>query len=298
MISRWALSLIILLLPSLAQAQLKVLVTIKPLQLIAAAVMGGAGDIDALIAPGQSPHHYALKPSDRTAMADANLIIWIGEDLETYLTSVMSSLAGDDGRNRSVLRLDQLESLTLLPLRADHGNAAHADRMDPHLWLHSGNASAIAAAIAGALGALDPARAADYQTNARNFGEQLMVLHDDLAEELQALQQQPFLVYHDAIQYFELEFGLQHALALVPDPEQQPGIRHIMQTRNAIERLQAGCLLTDNTANPHTIETMLGGHRLKQVELDLLGFHVMPDADGYSNLMRRLAADISSCLSP
>ena len=286
--------LLFMVLPTLAPAQVQILATIKPLQLIAAAVAVDGAAIRLLMAPGQSPHHHTLKPSDRSALADADLVIWVGEGLETHLAEVLSNPV--DGRR--ILRLDQLDTITLLPLRAGHGDGHDHGRIDPHLWLHSGNALALAHELSLALSELDPANRDTYHRNYQRFSEQLVALRHEIDLQMQPLREHSFVVYHDAIQYFEAEFELQHALALVSDTEMQPGMRHIIRTRSAISEQQPRCLLTDNTASPSTIDTLLGGHRLRQVELDLLGSRLVPGQDGFADLFRRLAADIEACLGP
>ena len=60
-----------------AQAEVRVLTSIKPLQLIAAAVQDGVGEPEALLPPGASPHHYALRPSDMRRVQEVDLLYWI-----------------------------------------------------------------------------------------------------------------------------------------------------------------------------------------------------------------------------
>ena len=78
---------------SMAAEEVKVLASIKPLQLLAADIVGDAGEVELLIKPGASPHHYSMKPSDRRKLDDAHVIAWVGPDLETFLEK---SLRGSD----------------------------------------------------------------------------------------------------------------------------------------------------------------------------------------------------------
>ena len=74
---------------SLAE-EVKVVATIKPLQLLAADIVGDTGRVDVLIPPGASPHHYSMKPSDRRKLDEAGLVAWVGPDLETFLVKTLS----------------------------------------------------------------------------------------------------------------------------------------------------------------------------------------------------------------
>ena len=67
-----------------AQAEVSVLTSIKPLQLIAAAVQDGVGHPEVLLPPNASPHNYALRPSDVRRVQSADLLYWIGPDMEGF----------------------------------------------------------------------------------------------------------------------------------------------------------------------------------------------------------------------
>lgn len=282
-------------LPLVARGDVTVVATIKPLQLIAAAVIDGHGETRVLINPDQSPHHYSMRPSDRMALAEADLILWVGEPLEAYLAAAFNN-ADLQSRTLSALTLDLPARLSL---RSSHGHlASDRDRIDPHVWLHTGNARVIAEAIADRVSGQDAANAAHYAGNLARFKAAMDQLDATVLEQVGPLRQKSFAVYHDAMQYFEKQFALPHALALVDDPEQAPGMRHLLDMRAALHSVTLDCLLTDVAANPRTIDTLLEGAPLRQVRLDLLGSGVSTTVDGYSTLMRRLVDDIHRCLAP
>ena len=77
-----------------AFAEPRVLTSIKPLQLIAAAVQDGVGTPDVLLPAGASPHHYTLRPSDLRQVKEADLVYWIGPDLEGFLPTVLEGRKG------------------------------------------------------------------------------------------------------------------------------------------------------------------------------------------------------------
>ena len=104
------------------------------------------------------------------------------------------------------------------------------------------------------------------------------------------------MFYHDAFQYLEAHYGIQHALALVEDPEVAPGMRSIMQTRQAVAESSAQCLFTENSANPATIATLLANKKLRQVHLDILGNDQAAGAEGYINMLQGIATAMQACL--
>lgn len=90
-----------------AQAEVRVLTSIKPLQQIAAAVQDGVGSPEVLLPPGASPHHYALRPSDVRRVGDVELLYWIGPDMEGFLPRVLK------GRSKPSVAVQDLPGLHL-----------------------------------------------------------------------------------------------------------------------------------------------------------------------------------------
>ncbi|MDU8475621.1 zinc ABC transporter substrate-binding protein, partial [Pseudomonas syringae pv. actinidiae] len=152
-----------------AQAEVRVLTSIKPLQLIAAAVQDGVGKPEVLLPPGASPHNYALRPSDVRRVGEVELLYWIGPDMETFLPRVIQS------RKLPSVAVQSLPGMHLRHFGED--NASHDDHdhdhdadehdhdhrpgsLDSHLWLSTVNARVIAAKMAADLSAADPANAA------------------------------------------------------------------------------------------------------------------------------------------
>ena len=274
-----------LLLAHQASADVNLVVSIRPLQLIAESLLDTSGNVRVLVPESASPHHYTMTPSDRLALESADLIVYVGEELETELHAAIGGL----GRDQSVLRLLGISDIQKRQLR-------ETDGVDPHIWLHSDNGLHIAAAIRDRLILIEPALT--QQTHERY--EQLVLELSNARlrwqELLQELPQVPYAVYHDAIGYFESEFGRQYSVVLVDDPEVQPGIRHLMSVRRRISDLQPVCLFTDVTSRQNTIDTLFADHQVRQQELDLMGDR-LTEAAGYSHLIDNLVHDFSSCLT-
>ena len=106
-----------LLIVSPAQAEVRVLTSIKPLQLIAAAVQDGVGTPEVLLPPGATPHNYALRPSDVRRVQEVELLYWIGPDMETFLPRVLQ------GRKMPAVAVQTLPGMHLRHFGED--NASH-----------------------------------------------------------------------------------------------------------------------------------------------------------------------------
>jgi len=281
------------LIPVATIGQVQVVVSIKPLQLIAESLLGDGGTVTTLLPGDRSPHHYSITPADRFAIADAKLVIYTGEELETQLHSILERVKPAE----QVLRLLSLENLILLSLGEEQtaaGTTHSHGRYDPHVWLSPANGGLIALAIADRLGAADPENAENYYDRARRLVAELALQESSWRQRLLQTAGQPYIVYHDAFSYFEGFFELQHALSLVADPEVQPGIRQILEVRSAIDQLQPVCLLAEPFANQATIDTMLDGYSLSVARLDILGRN-LTEGQGYIQLLNSVINQFYEC---
>jgi len=279
--------------PLLAQPQ--VLASIKPLQLIASAVTDGVSSPSLLIAANQSPHDVTLRPSDVRKLAEAELLLWVGPEMETYLANIM---ARTESRERTL----QAVSLPGIRLHESGTDSAHGHEEDdghfhdPHIWLDTGNALVIARHLAETLGTIDPQNRARYERNVQAFGDSIRQLEQRVQERINAVPDPRYAVYHNGIQYFEKQFGLHHEFVMVPDHEIQPGVKHILAMREMVVERQPVCVLEDISASDATISTVFRNHPIVRVRIDTMGDAVAPGPAGYATLIDNLAEAIGHCL--
>lgn len=291
-----------------AQAEVRVLTSIKPLQLIAAAVQDGVGAPEVLLPPGASPHHYALRPSDVRRVRDADLLYWVGADLENFLPRVLNN------RQKPQVAVQDLPGMALRHFGDSHEEHAghgedHADEdlghdhdhrpgsLDAHLWLSPVNAKVIAARMAADLSALDATNAARYAANLQAFEQRLDALDGRIRPQLAALQGKPYFVFHEAFDYFEAAYGLKHAGVFSVLTEVQPGARHVAAMRERLQAAGPSCVFSEPPLRPRLAETLTAGLPVKLAELDALGGTLPVDATAYPLLLENLANGLSECLN-
>lgn len=290
----------VFLLTGTAQAEVKVLTSIKPLQLIAAAVQDGVATPEVLLPPGASPHNYALRPSDVRKVQSVDLLYWIGPDMEGFLPRVLS------GRSLPSVAVQDLPGLKLRHFGADnHSHAEEADEhdhdhrpgsLDAHLWLSPANARVIADKMAGDLSAADPANAQRYQSNAKAFDERLGALDQRLKKRLANVEGKPYFVFHEAFDYFEDAYGLKHAGVFAVAAEVQPGAQHVAAMRKRLQEVGKTCVFSEPPLRPRLAETLVAGLPVKLAELDALGGYTPATAQGYEQVLEKLGNDLAGCL--
>jgi zinc transport system substrate-binding protein len=282
-----------------AQAEVRVLTSIKPLQLIAAAVQDGVGTPEVLLPPGASPHHYALRPSDVRRVAEVDLLYWIGPDMEGFLPRVLSS------RNKPSVALQAVPGLQLRHFGEDshshestdeHDHDHRPGSLDAHLWLAPANARVIAAKMAADLVAADPANAARYQSNLSAFEQRLDALDLRLKARLAGVSGRPYFVFHEAFDYFEAAYGLQHTGVFSVAAEVQPGAQHVAAMRKRLQEVGKTCVFSEPPLRPRLAETLTAGLPVRLAELDALGGNTPVTAQGYEQVLEKLGNDLAGCL--
>lgn len=283
-----------------AQAEVRVLTSIKPLQLIAAAVQDGVAIPEVLLPPGASPHNYALRPSDVRKVQSVDLLYWIGPDMEGFLPRVLR------GRSLPSVAVQDLPGMKLRRFAEDsHSHAEEADEhdhdhrpgtLDAHLWLSPVNARVIATRMAADLSAADPANAARYQDNLKAFSERLDALDTRLKARLAGIAGKPYFVFHEAFDYFEDAYGLKHTGVFSVAAEVQPGAQHVAAMRARLQQVGKTCVFSEPPLRPRLAETLVAGLPVKLAELDALGGYTPASATGYEQVLEKLGNDLAGCL--
>ncbi|MCL6414283.1 zinc ABC transporter substrate-binding protein [Aestuariirhabdus sp. Z084] len=276
----------------------KVMTSIKPLQLIAAAITDGVSQPELLVPVGASPHGYSLRPSDLKRLADAQVVFWIGPAMEPYLQKLLSNRT--DG-----IRVQQFVDAGESQAHDDHDDHHghnhehdHEEGTDLHLWLNPDEGREIAVQMTRVLVAADPAFAQTYQENLERFEQGL----DNLVAEnrllLQVPAQREIFVFHDAYQGLEAFYGIQVEGAITLSPEMQPGTRHLVSVRERLLAAGESCLFTEPQFQSAMLNRLVTGLEVQVAQLDPLAGDIEPNATGYFQHQRQLIATIAECTRP
>ncbi len=279
---------------SSANASVRVLTSIQPLAMIARAIAGDEATVDVLIEGHDSAHHFTLSPSDRLAVENADMLLWIGEEFEVFLETMMGQL-----REQELITALDLPELTVWPL--------DAQTVDSHIWLDPHNALIIAGALAEELARKDTANAERYRDNLTAFTTRLTAAQENISAQLGQLPAFSFAVYHNAYQYFEQRFGLAHGVALLDNPEVAPGIQQTLRVQQRVRELNPSCVLIEPDYSPALLATLLDGIEVEEIHLDPLGYHLEDSAnnlttaaaaaESYVHLLQSIAEGMQRCAS-
>jgi zinc transport system substrate-binding protein len=293
--------LLCLALPLTVSAAPLVVVSIKPIHSLVAGVMEGVAIPQLLIKGGGSPHGYTLRPSEARSLSKADLVVWVGPELESFLAKPLKTL----GKKAHSLELEYALRDTLLNKRhagtweapAHHHHGEHGSATDLHLWLDPKIAEKIVTLTAETLIKIDPEHRQQYQQNSTTVITKLQQLDDKLKKQLAPFKGVPYIVFHAAYQYFEAAYGLNAVGSITIDPERKPGAKRVKEIRDKIITLNARCVFTEPQFQSRLVETIIKGTNAKVGTLDPLGADLVPEPNAYFLLLMRLGDHIVEGLS-
>ncbi|MCP4318976.1 MAG: zinc ABC transporter substrate-binding protein ZnuA [Hyphomicrobiales bacterium] len=302
-------------LPVCALAEPSVVASIKPIHSLVSGVMAGVGEPEIIVDGAASPHTYSLRPSQAGHLEEADLVFWVGPQLEAFLEKSLETL----GRNAAVVNLSQAHGLELLKIREggtfedhdhsdsnnanhaghdDHGrHGAHDEAFNAHIWLDPDNAKALVQKIEEALVEVDPDNADRYAANARDLTVQLDSLTTEVTAALQPVQGKSFVVFHDAYPYFENRFEVSAAGSVTVSPEVSPGAARVSEIRDKVKELGVACVFSEPQFEPKLIQVITEGTTASAGVLDPLGAKIENGRNLYFELIRSMARDMRACLS-
>jgi zinc transport system substrate-binding protein len=281
----------LLLLASVVNAQQKqtisVLASIKPLQLIAQALTHDVTSAQVLLPAGVTPHDYALKPSDLKKVYGADVLLWLGAEIEPYLAKPVKMHEG------AQLAAWQLSEKKESEHPGEHDGHHHVYG-DPHIWFGPQEAERVARKLAQMLMAQDQGNAQHYQQNLTDFLRRLAVTDTQIKAQL-AAQMPNYLVAHDAYSYFEKHYGLQHVGVISGNPEAKPGAKSLLMLRKTIVEEQVKCLFMEPQTDPRIVSILTEGHTMQVYTLDPMATDIELSKTGYETFLQTAANRFAQC---
>ncbi|NKI74057.1 zinc ABC transporter substrate-binding protein ZnuA [Dickeya sp. CFBP 2040] len=305
-----------------------VVTSIRPLAFIAAAITDGVTPTEVLLPDGASPHDYALRPSDVQRLNSAELVIWVGPEMEAFLPKALQPLSA-----ARQIALSQQPAVKTLLLRESHPTQAvaengayhdadhdsqtdseHDHRNEPenhqdndddghhhgefnmHIWLSPEMAQVSAVAIHASLVELMPQNKDKLDANLRKFTEKLAQTDKNVVNMLTPVRGKGYFVFHDAYGYFEQHYGLTPLGHFTINPAIAPGAQRLNQIRTQLVEHKAVCVFAEPQFRPAVIHAVAKGTDVRIGVLDPLGSDIALDQDSYARFLMQLSEQYLRCL--
>lgn len=271
---------------ALSQAEApKVVVSIKPIHSLVAGVMKGVAMPKLLLESHEDPHHFSLTPSEAKALQNADLVVWVGPQMELTLPKAIKTLV-TKGRILTLLDVPQITRHELEP-----------GHVDPHIWLDPDNAKIVVRESEKILAGLDPEHAGIYQENADRLEKELDILTAQIRQQLEPIKNAQYLVYHDAYQYFEKAFGLSRSIPVVKDTEGNLRASQRKKIQELVQQSNIHCIFGEPYHGEEVVQSLAEQLHLNVSFLDPLGLNDKSEPEGsYMAMMQDIANSLKSCL--
>ena len=301
-----------------ANAEIKVVASIKPIHSLASYLMDGINKPDLIVDGYSSPHGFALKPSHAKMLQEADIIFYVGEGLENFLEKPLKSIA----KKAEKIELMEIKGLQKLKFRErnifddhddhghdedghkeddhdDHGHDedgheghAHGE-YDPHIWLDPENAKVILNEMVKHLIENDEKNASIYKSNLNKALKDIDRLVKNVKSELN--KDFKSIVFHDAYQYFEVRFNVTVLGAFTVNTDVMPGAEQLSEIREIIEHDKVSCVFSEPQFNPDIINAVAKDMNIKTGVLDPLGATIDPGKDLYFDLIKNMSKSFKGC---
>jgi ABC-type Zn uptake system ZnuABC Zn-binding protein ZnuA len=301
---------------SAASGDITVVATTTQAADLARAVAGDRAQVTGLIPPNADPHDYEVRPGDIKALADADVVIRSGGDLDDWLADAIES-SGTDARE--LVLIDKVDTI-----EGDHGHqeedehaaeeeehageeeehageeeehAGEEEEIDPHWWQDPRNAAKAVAAIEATLAAADADGAATYARNAAAYDRRLTALDGAVADCIDQLPpaQRKLVTTHDALGYYAKRYGLDVVGAVIPSlsTQAQASAGEVTELVDTIKREQVKAIFAESSVNPkleQVVADQAGAEIGKALWADTLG----PEGSDGDTYLKSIAANTSA----
>ena len=314
-----------------ANAEIKVVASIKPIHSLASYLMDGVAKPDLIVDGYASPHGFAMKPSHAKMLQNADIVFWVGEDLENFLEKPLNSIA----TKAEKIEFMDLKGLVKLKFRErnifddhddhdhdehakkddhdDHDHDEHAKKedghddhddhdgheghhhgeFDPHIWLDPINAKTILFEMSKHLIENDPKNEATYRANLSKAYKEIDKLTANVSSEL--TNSVASIVFHDAYQYFEKRFDVNILGAFTVNTDVLPGAEQLAEIREIIEHDKVACVFSAPQFNPDIIKAVARDMNIKTGVVDPLGATLNPGKNLYFDLIKNMSSSFKGC---
>ncbi|MGC6386940.1 zinc ABC transporter substrate-binding protein ZnuA [Ewingella sp. S1.OA.A_B6] len=286
-------------------AQASVVASVRPLGFIASAIADGVTPTEILLPDGASPHDFALRPSDLQKIRRADLVVWVGPEMEAFMTKSTAQLSPN--RQVEIATLNTVKPLLQKGDEDEHNHGhdgapdQHADEhhhgeYNMHVWMSPEIAKQTAIAIHAKLLELMPQKKDKLDANLKQFEDSLTKVDENLGKMLQPVQGKGYFVFHDGYGYFEKHFGLSPLGHFTVNPEIQPGAQRLHLIRTQLVEQKAVCVFAEPQFRPAVINAVAQGTTVRMGTLDPLGSGIALGKDSYVNFLSHLTNQYVSCL--
>lgn len=299
-----------------AKSALIVVSSIKPIQLLVETIAGdltkqGVIQNQLLLPAGTSPHDYAMRFSDTKKLQYADIVFWVGENLETFLSkplklnkkgetiSFNKELNNSDTHHIQKHKAKITQNNNHKHHHKSHDGALQEIHKEPHPWLSPFNALQMAEVISVNLSRLLPSYSVVFSENLHHFTKKMINLELSYRQSYSTNLDNEFIVYHDAYKELINHFKLNQLAVITPMAGRNPKLRHVLNLRKLVEQNKVTCIITEPNANTKILSRIISAsenNNIKQFNIDPIASNQTVTQTGFYDYFSSVLEKIDNCI--
>jgi zinc transport system substrate-binding protein len=256
----------------------KVVITIKPLHSVASFLLDKIDTPKLLINGLVSPHYFTLKPSDARTIKQAELVVWVGENIESSLVKMFKNIP-----DNNQLRF----------YNEDHNDDGHIHQ-NQHFWLDPIQIKTFTERLYLKLDKLYPAHHVQLKNNYQHLLNKLTALDGHIKKSLLG-KRISYITVHNDLQHFNLRYKLTQLASIQTNEHQTPSVKHILKLKKLLKGSPNSCILSSSQVPSKWVKILKKGNNNLTVTVDTIGLSLNEGKQLYFDLMQNLTAQIQRC---
>lgn len=264
---------------------LTIYTSIYPLQYAAEQIAGDEASVSSIYPPGVDAHTYEPATKDVTAIAEGDLFLYLGADMESFADSIKNSLKSQP------IEFVSMEDTNpdMFETGKKHDEHDHGD-LDPHIWLDPTRMIAIGEIVRDELITASPDNEAEFRENYDAFKEDMQALDASFHDTLDDKHAKKILVSHAAYGYWESAYDIDQIAISGISSSDEPSQKELTEVADIAEENQLKYIIFEkNTSNK--VATIIQDH-IKAEKLEIHNLEVLSDEDinhdeDYLSLMKQ-----------
>lgn len=283
--------------------KISVVASFYPVYDFASKIGGDKVTVKNLVPAGSEPHDWEPAPSDITSLEHADVFVYSGAGMESWVTKVLGTLD-----NKNLVVAEASKGLTLRKWNADQngGDAKDSDQdehegtiYDPHVWLAPLNAKQEMKNIETALIKADPKDKSYFEDNYKTWSAKCDQLDQEYRDTLSPLPNKAIVVSHEAFGYLCDAYGLKQMGISGISPDVEPDPARMAEIQDFVKANHVKVIFSEDLVSPKVAESIAKatGAKMELLNpLEGLTDEELAAGDDYFSVMRQNLATLKSAL--
>lgn len=289
-----------------SETKLDVYTTVYPLTYFTERIGGDKVNVQSVYPAGSNEHNFEPTQQDMIAIAEADMLFYVGLGLEGFIDSAKKTLKNENVEFISAADSISDEELLAAKEHEEHsheeeGHEEHAHEeeshdghdhgeTDPHVWISPVLSQSLAESIKNALVKANPENTEIFESNYAELIVELEQLDLDFAEMAEQAENKTFFVSHSAFGYIADPYGLEQVAVAGLNSQDEPSQKELTKIVDLAREKNIKHIIFEQNVSSNLTEVIQKEVGAEAVEMSNLGVLTQENIDNeetYFTLMEK-----------